>query len=477
MSKIRALLNETVLYGLGSIVPRVLNFFLVSLHTRIFLPSEYGILTNLFVWVGLLNIVYTFGMETSYFRFATKPGADPQKIFRSSLTFVIAVSFILSATIIFFSAPIAELFSIGTHVDFIIILAITMFFDSTVAIPFAQLRLKKKASLFALMKVINVVVIIGLNFFFLLKIYDPHVGVGYILYANLIANFLYILFFLKTFLNFRPLWNKLLFSQMFKYAYPIALMGLPAMTNEMFSRMILAQWLPHNFYPGKSSLYALGVFGACFRFSVFMNLVVQAFRFAAEPFFFSNATNKNSPTLFAKVNHYFIIVCCFILISVSVHLDIIKHFISEVYREGIGIVPILLIGYFFLGVYYNFSIWFKLTDKTYFGTLITASGTVLTIFFNYLLIPYFGYFGSSWATVICYGFMMVVCYLLGQKYFPIPYKILYGFGYFALSLVLIQSSIWIKFEHPIISFSFHNLLIIIYLAIAYIFEHKQWGKF
>ena len=476
MNKMKTLAGETALYGLGSIIPRTLNFFLVVLHTRIFLPADYGIYINLYAWVAFLNVIYLFGMETAYFRFATKEGADEEKIFRVTQTFVIVISLLLSVLIIIFSGPIAEKFKLPNHTDFIMWLGILMFVDAAVSIPFARLRLQKKAGKFAAAKLVNVAIQVGLNLYFLLFAFDPSVGIGYILLANLIANLFYLLFFSRTLINWRPAWDRRLFISMFPYAYPVMLTGLAGMTNEMFSRITLERWLPENFYPGKSSEYALGVFGACFRFSVIMSLAVQAFRFAAEPFFFSNANNKNSPALFAKAHHYFTIVCCFILLSVVVNLNILKYLLDETYWEGLGIVPILLVGYMFLGMYYNFSVWFKLTDKTYYGTLITAGGALLTIVLNFLLIPVFGYMGSSWATLLCYFAMAMTCYGLGQKYFPIPYRIANGFWYLFFTFLLIRASQKLNIPDLIWSVSFHAFLILLFMLIVYWRERKYWNS-
>lgn len=476
MNKMKTLAGETALYGLGSIIPRMLNFFLVVLHTRIFLPADYGIYINLYAWVAFLNVIYLFGMETAYFRFATKEGADEQKIFRVVQTFVLIISLMLSLLIIAFAFPIAQKFNLPGHADFVVWLAVLMFVDAAVSIPFARLRLQKKAGKFAVAKLANVTIQVGLNLYFLLVAFDSSMGIGYIILANLIANLFYLLFFSKTLASWRPAWDKQLFTLMFPYAYPVMLTGLAGMTNEMFSRITLERWLPENFYPGKSSAYALGVFGACFRFSVIMSLAVQAFRFAAEPFFFSNSNNKNSPALFAKANHYFTIVCCFILLGVVVNLDILKYLLNEPYWEGLGIVPILLIGYMFLGMYYNFSVWFKLTDKTYYGTFITAAGAILTIVLNFLLIPRFGYLGSSWATLLCYLVMAISCYGLGQKHFPIPYRIVAGLGYLVFTLSLIQLSQLVTIPNFSLSIIFHLLLMLIFVAVAYWREKKYWNS-
>lgn len=474
MSKLTKLAGETALYGLGSIVPRVLNFFLVILHTRIFQPAEYGVYINLYAWAAFLNILYLFGMETAYFRFATKAGADEPAVFRSVQTFIVIVGILITLPLVGLANPIAGYFELPSHPEFITWLALLMFMDALVAIPFARLRLQKRGKAFVAAKLVNVLLVIGLNLYFLLLRYDPSVGIGFAILANLLANAFYLFFFSRTLLQWRPKWNGGLMVEMFGYAWPIMLMGLAGMTNEMYSRLTLEWWLPEGFYPGKDATYALGVFGACFRFSVIINVAVQAFRFAAEPFFFSNAADKNSPELFARVNHYFIVVCSFILLSVVVNLDWLKYLVDAQYWEGLPVVPYLLFGYLFLGVYYNLSIWYKLTDRTYFGTIITLLGMVITIGLNYILIPYFGYVGSSIATLGCYFSMAAVSYALGQRYFPIPYSVAGALTYLSLTIGLILVSYQVTFTNPYIAFLFHGLLMLVFLAVAYLREKKDF---
>ena len=473
MSKLSKLAGETALYGLGSIVPRVLNFFLIALHTRIFHPGELGLYTNLYAWVAFLNIVYLFGLETAYFRFATRPGANEGAIFRSAQTFILTIGILLTGGILAYADSIANYFDIPNHPEFIRWLGLLMFLDAAVSIPFARLRIQKKAMRFVTAKLINVGLVIGLNFYFLLAIYDPSINIGYPILANLLANAFYLLFFATTLVSWRPLWEKPVIREMFNYSWPIMLMGLAGMTNEMFSRLTLGWWLPEGFYPGKDTAYAWGVFGACFRFSVIINVVVQAFRFAAEPFFFSNAQDKNSPELFARVNHYFIIVCSFMVLSVVVHLDWMKYLIDPPYWEGLVVVPYLLFGYVFLGVYYNLSVWYKLTDRTYAGTAITLLGMLITIGLNYLLIPVAGYLGSSWATLACYSTMAIASYALGQKYYPIPYRIFSAAFYLGLAIVLITVSNWVPLHDPIAAFLFHSSLMAVYAVVVYIREKDE----
>jgi O-antigen/teichoic acid export membrane protein len=459
-------------------VPRLLNFLLFPLHTLFFRPEEYGVFTKLMSVVALLNIVYTFGMETAYFRFATKPGADEKKVFNAAQTVVVGISSLFSLSFVVFSSSFASLLEVSHHENYIVWLSLIMFIDNVVSIPFARLRLQKKAVSFALFRVSNVVILTGLNLYFLYVIFDPQVGISYIFIANLMANAFYLVFFFKTLTNWRPAYDRAMFSSMIGYAYPVMLMGLAGMTNEFFSRLALENWLPKNFYPGKSSAYALGVFGACYKFSVLMNLAVQAFRMAGEPFFFSQSSDRNSPQLFSKVNHYFVIVCCIILLGVSINLDVLKLLIlrNPEYWEGLIIVPPLLLGYLFLGVYYNYSVWFKLTDKTYYGTIITIGGAILTILFNFIFIPVAGYYGSSLATLLVYFAMMVACYLFGQKYYPIPYKIFSDSMYIIGTTLIIYLTNEIKIESLYVSVGVHAAVILTFCALVFQIEKKGFSQ-
>ncbi|MFZ6011673.1 MAG: lipopolysaccharide biosynthesis protein [Bacteroidota bacterium] len=479
MGKLRRLAGETVLYGLGSILPRFLNFLLVTLHTRVFAPDEYGVITKLFAYVGVINVIFMFGMETAYFRFANKPGVDERRVFNLAQTVVLGISAFLSAIFIIMANPVADVLSITGHSNLVIWLVLIMFVDAAVAIPFARLRLQKKAAQFAVGKTINIFILVGLNVLFLMTSFIPAPTIDWVIVANLLANAFYLVFFFKTLLLWRPAYDSEISPSMFSYAYPIMLTGLAGMTNEMFSRVTLDAWLPKNFYPGQTNEHALGVFGACYKFAVLMNLAIQAFRYAAEPFFFANASEKNSPHLFARVNHYFVIVCCVLLLGVSINLDLIKYFLGQPeYWEGLHIVPILLLGYLFLGVYYNFSIWFKLTDKTYYGTIITVIGAIITIVANYFLIPVSGYTGSSLATLFCYFTMTAICYLLGQKYYRIPYSIVRATFYIAFTMMLVYvvkyADDTLKTEKQIISTAFHAAVLVSYLFIIYLLERRNF---
>ncbi len=474
MNKIKKLAGETILYGLGTLLPRMLNFLLVPLHTYVFNREQYGAVTKLYAFVGFVNVVYMFGMETAFFRFATKPGADGKRIFDLAQSTVVFISVPLTLLLILFASPIASFMDVGGHPEFVTWLALVMLMDALVAIPFARLRLEKKALLFASAKIINVLMLLGLTYYFLKIAFNPAIGVGYVFLANLIANSFFLFFFLKTLISWRPAYDPQISGEMFRYAYPVMLTGAAGMTNEMFSRLTLDWWLPNQFYPDLTNKEATGIFGACYKYAVFMNLGIQAFRFAAEPFFFSHAHDKNSPELFAKVNHFFIITCCFFLLGVCINLDILKHLIAPGYWLGLSIVPILLLAYLFLGVYYNFSVWFKLTDKTHYGTWITIMGAIITVAANYFLIPIMGYTGSAWAALACYGSMMVMCYAAGQRFFPVPYQKLPGILYIVATLLLVYAINGVQIQNQWLASGFHLLVLLIAAFIIYQMEKKNF---
>lgn len=468
MSKLKQLAGETILYGLGSMLPRVLNFLLVPLHTiNMFSKAEYGVITKLFAFVAVVNIVYMFGMETAFFRFATKAQADAKRIFNLTQTTVIIISGSLSVIFIVFAQNIASALGIPNHPEFITWLTVLMLIDALVAIPFAKLRLEKKGLLFASFKIANVLLLIALNYYFLKIAYDPAIGVGYVILANLIANSLFVLLFTKVLIAWRPAWDNQISPQLFSYAYPVMLTGVAGMVNEMFSRTMLDWWLPKDFYPGQTQEDAMGIFGACYKFAVFMNLGIQAFRYAAEPFFFSNARDKNSPALFAKINHFFIIVCCIVLVGISINLDILKYFIGSEFWTGLEIVPVLLLAYLFLGVYYNMSVWFKLTDKTHYGTIISLIGVVITIAGNYFLIPIAGFMGSSIAAFLCYFGMTVFCFVWGQRYYPIPYNIRAAIVYITISFALVYIVNAVPVKHSVLAPVFHIAVLALFTYLIY----------
>lgn len=451
MSLLKKLAGQTALYGLSSMIGRAINFLLVPVYTSLLLPAEYGIVTELYTYAAFFNILYLFGMETTYFRFANKKDANETHIFNHVNTQILFGGGVISLVLLLFSSDIAAYLNIGNKVDrtaeyihYIYYIVLILFTDSALAIAFARLRLRNKAFWFASVKLMNIFLTVLFNIVllwgiplllastyiseeskvFILKWYNPNDLVSYIFISNLLANVLQLPFLLKVFKGFTFVWDTYLYKPMLVYALPLMVMGLAGMINEMLDRLILRELLPDDFYPGSDKLHALGVYGACYKLSMFMTLAIQAFRYAAEPFFFSRASDKNSPQLFADIMKWFVLVCLLIFLTVSLNIDLVKYFLgNEKYWEGLAVVPILLLANLFLGVYYNLSVWFKLTDKTYWGIYISLIGASITIIGNIIFIPILGYMGSAWVTLACYFSVAAISYVLGHKYYPIPYSI------------------------------------------------------
>ncbi len=499
MSLLKKLAGQTALYGLSSMIGRAINFLLVPVYTALLLPSEYGIVTELYAYAAFFNILYLLGMETTYFRFANKEGADEPHIFNQVNTQVLFGSFVISAIIFFATPSISTYLSIGnaqkTAADFatyIYYVVLILFTDAALSIAFARLRMKNKAFWFASVKLMNIGVTVLLNVIllwgiplvlrshsvtestkqFILSWYNPNDLVSYIFLSNLIANLLQLPFLLKAFRGFKFVWDTYLYKPMLVYALPLMVMGMAGMINEMLDRLILRELLPDNFYPGSSKLHALGVYGACYKLSMFMTLAIQAFRYAAEPFFFSRASDKNSPQLFADIMKWFVLVCLLIFIVVSLNLEWIKYFLNKRYWEGLGIVPILLLANLFLGVYYNLAIWFKLTDKTYWGIYISLFGALITITGNIVLIPIFGYMGAAYVTLFCYASMALCSYMLGHNYYPIPYQTV-KIGIWIVSAAgLIYLLSYVHFAETIINLLINNAIILGWLAVILLIEKR-----
>ena len=471
MSVAKKLASQTAVYGVSSIVGRVLTYLLVPVYTRVFGLAEYGIVTELYAYVAFLNIVFTYGIETAYFRFANREGADRQVLYDRVLSLLLVTSLGLSGLLMLLARPLAEVLRYPGQSRYIVWLALILGLDAVVALPFARLRLENRARKFATVRLVNIAVNVGLNLFFIklcpdvlagkalpllrplvAAVYDPTLGVGYVFLVNLIANALYVPLLARELFGFRFRWPDLAVLQpLLVYAYPLMFMGLAGMVNEVLDRIVLKYWLPVGFYPGLSNQAAVGVYGACYKLSIFMSLVIQAFRYAAEPFFFAQSTEKNSPATFALVLKWFTLCCAVIFVGISLNLEDFGLMLGPSFRSGLGVVPILLLANLFLGVYYNLSVWFKLTDKTYYGTYIGVGGAVLTVALNFLLIPFLGYTGSALATLVCYFGMAILCWRLGERHFPVPYPalrlglwLLFATGLVALGWYVQPDGWWLR---------------------------------
>lgn len=443
-SPLKKLLGQTAIYGVSSILGRAINFALIPIYTAVLSTSDYGVISELYAYVGFFFVLYLLGLETAYFRFSNKDGADEKDIFNSTQTTVLISSLIISGGLILLSTPIANILQIEGQEIFIIWLAIIMAIDSIVAIPFAQLRFYNQAKKYASIKMINIFLNVGINLFFYIfcrdiynvdylselkpfvdKIYYPEFGAGYIILANLIANALYIPMLYKSFLNWKFSFNSEKVKPLLKYSYPLMFAAMAGIVNETLDRGFLKFLTPEGMYPGLSNQAVVGIYSACYKLSIFMSLGIQAFRYAAEPFFFSQAKDKKSPELFSTIMNWFVIVGLFVFLFISLNLDWIAPIVirGESFRAGLAIVPILLLANLFLGMYYNLSIWFKLSEKTHWGTILAVIGAVITVVGNVALIPHIGYMGSAYTTLACYFMMVLVSYIAGQKHYPVPYQL------------------------------------------------------
>jgi O-antigen/teichoic acid export membrane protein len=480
---LKKLASQTVIYGISSNLGRFLNYALVYLHTAVFLPAEYGIISDFYAKAAFFNVLYTYGMETAYFRFVSKPENDKQEIYSLVLSSLLTTSLFFSLLLTFFATFFAKLMQYPPSFgQYVVWFAWLFAADAIVAIPFARLRQENKAKLFAILRIISIVANVSLNYFLLWvlpnyfpQFYSEQIGIGYVFLANLLANLLVLPFLWQYFVDFKFTLHLEKLKPIFLYAYPILFTGFAGMINEVLSRDFIKYWLPEGFYAGRSNLDAVGIFSACYKFSVFITLAVQGFKYAAEPFFFSKAADKNSPELFAKVTKYFVILCVCMYAGVSLNLDLLQHLFlaTPIYAEGLIIVPFLLLANLFLGVYYNLSVWFKVTDKTYYGTLLGFFGAAITILGNLLLIPILGYLGSAITTLLCYFCMTAASYYIGQKHYPVPYKIGNAFTYIGLATGFILVGWLFKFDSFWVNQVWHIFLTGLVLAFIFLQEYKE----
>jgi O-antigen/teichoic acid export membrane protein len=384
------------------------------------------------------------------------------------------------------SKPIANLIHIPEHPEFVIYFALIISLDAISAVPFAYLRQQNKALKFAVVKNINIFTNILLNLYFLLlcpwvqkeygillPFYGGEIHIGYIFIANLFASIITLPLLSVELLALRSAsFNKQLWREMLVYGLPLMVVGFAGMINETLDRIIIS----YAYSDAQKGLEATGIYGANYKLSILMSLFIQAFRYAAEPFFFNHAKTDDKRTIYASVMNYFVLVCLGLFLLVTLYIDVFKHFINSNYWEGLHVVPILLIANLFLGIYFNLSIWYKLSDNTNKGALISLAGAVITIIANLILVPKLGYTGSAWATLICYVSMVVICYAMGAKYFPIPYQVWRLLGYIGLALVIYAISIGIKpfwAQNAFALYGINGLLFVGFAATAFLFERKN----
>ena len=452
MNPLKKLFGQTAIYGLSSIVGRFLNYLLTPLHTAQFTTDQYGIITEMYAYVAFLVVLLTYGMETAFFRFANKDGASPNKVFSTGVSAVAFTSFAFILWAFAFQQPIANWLQYPNNSEYVAWFAIIVGLDALSALPLAKLRQNNKALKFAGVNFLNVGVNIGLNVYFIgyclpmyqsgnvnwiIELtYNPEIGVGYVFISNLIASILKFVVLIPITLKNYEGFNKIILKETLWFGLPLLVAGLAGIINETLDRILLKRLL-FDTLGERETLSQLGVYGANYKVSIIITLFIQAFRYAAEPFFFAQEKDTNAKAVYAKVMNLFVGVVAVIFLGVMLYLDILKFFIpNQAYWEGLKVVPILLFANIFLGVYYNQSIWYKLTDKTYFGAYMAIFGALTTLVLNFILIPKMGYLGSAWTTLICYFSMVLVSYFLGQKHYPVNYNLLKVFGYLSGSFLL-----------------------------------------
>jgi O-antigen/teichoic acid export membrane protein len=485
LNSFKRLLTDTAIYGISSIVGRFLNWFLVPYHVGIFNPEKYGIVSNLYSYVAFAMILLTYGMETGYFRFASLK-ENRERIYSTSMFSLLFTSVIFLVAIFFSKDRIADALRYPGHSEFIWWLALTVSIDAVTAIPFARLRLDGRPIKFAFVKIINILLNIGFNVFFLsvcpylikhhpgsllMKFYDPELGVGYIFLANLLSSIATLFLLYKELHLIRFIFDRDILKKMLDYSFPILVIGIAGMVNQNIDKILIPFLIPTDQNP----MYQLGIYGANYKLAVLMNMFIQAFRYSFEPFFFNrNVTgSEENPRIYATVMKYFAVFGLLIFLVMVLYIDIIKLLIRPEYYVGLKVVPIVVMAYLFFGVFFSASIWYKLRDKTWSGATIAIIGAVTTLVLNIILIPRMGYMGSAVSLLICFFIMMIINYIWGQKVYPIPYDLKRIGTYFTLSLILYFLSFLAAGTPFLIRFSINTLLLLSFLLIFYVLEKKE----
>jgi len=425
LNPLKKLASQTAIYGLSSVIGRLLNYLLVPLYTRYFLPAEYGVVTELYAYVAFLVVMLTYGMETAFFRFSKKE--ETTKVYSTTLISLLVSSVVFVGLIFLNSSAISQWLGYANHPEYIQFFALIIGMDAVASISFAKLREQDKAMRFAFIRIVNIMVNIGLNLYFI--VYQEY-GIAYIFIANLVASVITLAMLFPEMISSSWVFDKKVWKKMMIYALPLLIAGLAGMTNETIDRILLKHLLPNT----DMAASELGLYGAFYKLSIIMILFIQTFRFAAEPFFFAQEKEGNSRKIYADVMKYFTIIMAIIFLGVTIFYDVIKGFLGTDYHDerGFLVVSILLLANLFLGIYYNLSIWYKLTEKTKYGAYLSIFGAIITLSLNFALIPVLGFVGCAWATLVCYFSMTVASYYLGKRHFSVPYQVkriaLYLFG-------------------------------------------------
>lgn len=460
MSVFKNLFKQTFIYGLATVLPRALAIFLVPLYVTVLGKEQYGIYASLMAFLILGNVLLSYGMETAFFRFINEDESKKSLVQSTALTSLTLTTVLFLGISLLFSEPLAHFLEF--KVEYIVYGLWILALDALVVLPFVWFRANERPMRYAVIKIFNVVVNLGFNLFFFLvlpgwaenspesfwnSIYSEENNVAYVFIANLIASGVTLLILLPLYRKIGFGFNRNIWKQMLKYAFPVLIAGVAFSINEAFDKILLKYLLPENIAEAE-----VGVYAACYKLGVFMTLFATAFRLGIEPFFFNHAKEDNAKRTYATITKYFTVCGSIILLFVIVYLDIFKQILipESEFWEALVIVPLILLANLCLGIYHNLSVWYKVTDRTKFGAYISVIGAVITIALNFLLIPIMSYKGSAIATLAAYGSMMVLSYLIGQKYYAIPYNLkkigsylLISVGFSSLSLYVFDGDLLI----------------------------------
>lgn len=437
MGSLKQLASQTVWYGASNIAARFFTYLLTPYLTTMLSGDKgqvvFGQQGLLYAIFPFMNVLYTYGMETSYFRFSTTE--DKRQLYNTQATSLLITTVIFTALLWVFRYPIADFTELGTHVEYVGWCAAIIGFDAMSALPYARLRKENRPRKYAFTKILGIVAFVGSIVFlfsfgeklavnypnsFFADFYNKHWGIGFILFANMLQAIITFLLLSSELLGIRLSIDKKLFKKVLVYSLPILIAGFAGTINDSLNRVMFKMLYKA---PTEDTLRQLGMFTATIRLAVLINLAIQAFRLAAEPFFFSVSKEKNAKETYARVMRWFVIIMAFMFLNVTLFLDIWKHFIAEEYRVALDLVPVLLGSYIFFGMYTNLTIWYKLTDKTYYGTYIMLIGSVVTIGINWMLIPTWGYVACAWGMLLCNIVMVGFSYFWGQRNYPVPYEV------------------------------------------------------
>lgn len=497
MNPLKRLAGQTAIYGLPSIIGRILGYLLVPLYTRVFTQAEYGVVNVFYSYTALLLVILTYGMETAFFRFAEKE-QDKDRVFNTGfISLLLSTSGFLVLALLF-SETIARWIQYPDHPNYVAWFALIIGFDVISSIPFAKLRALNRPVRFATIKLVNILLNISLNLFFILLcpwlmkhagtgfyehflryLYNPAWGIEYIFISNLIASLVVLVLLLPEMKGITLRMDPALWRSMFIYALPLLFAGLAGIANETFDRILLRYLLPPDIAEAE-----VGVYGACYKIAILMTLFIQAYRYAAEPFFFSYAKEKDARETYARVMNFFVVTVSALFLVTMLYLDdIVIRFIGEDFREGRAVIPILMLAHLFLGLYYNLSIWYKITGHTVYGAYLSVGGSLITLALNIIWIPrspehyLSGYMGAAWATFIGYGVMMVFSYILGQKYYKVPYNLLKITGYLGLTVAIYFLSVILRPDSMVLRLTLNTLLLIVYLVVIGFAEKREVKSF